>query len=637
MRFERVTMGVACSPFLMNATIRYHLSLYPESPVVTELKESLYVDDLLSGSDTEQGAVEMFQEAHEIMRAAGMELSKCNSNSSVLAEKCQKGHVTTESVMKVLGVTWCKEEDVFSFTGDELPAGIVPTKRVVLSMMARIFDPVGFLTPFSVVAKCLFQELWELQLEWDDELPPDYAEVFTRWLDGCRILKNMKVPRCFTVHSVSDWSAAPSLELCVFADASPKAYGACVYIRIKQPDDSYSVSFVMSKGRVAPLRQRLTMPRLELSACVLAAQLVQFVRTALHLPADTPYRCWSDSMIALGWLRGNPSRWKQFVSNRVSEIQRLTDTKNWLHCRSAENPADLMTRGLLAEDLVASPVWISGPDWLREADGDPSVTREPEVGLDMTESTSVPQRPDAEPGSTPDQGQDLDTDGQQEADSLDSLPESIVCDNVGVFTAASVAAGNTSDFLQVERYSTLSRATRVMGWILRFVHNVRQRSQRRQGDLSAEEFSTARVELLRLVQADSYPEELKLLRQGSPVHRSSQIYRLTPFLGYDGLLRVRGRLQLSEFSYEEKHPVILPKGHLAVLIVREQHLCMKHAGVSTLITAVRSEFWIVGLRTIARRVVGTSSNPCSQVYGGSRPFSEPETDAVKQFLLAHTD
>ena len=631
MRFERVTMGVACSPFLLNATIRYHLSLYPETPVLTELKESLYVDDLLSGSDTEQGAVEMFQEAHSILRAAGMELSKCSSNSSVFVEKFQKGqqHVPPENVMKVLGVTWCREDDVFSFTGDEQPAGIVPTKRVVLSMLARIYDPVGFLTPFTVVVKCLFQELWGLQLEWDDELPPEYAEKFNKWLSGCKVLKNMKVPRCYTAHSGSDWSAAPDLELCVFADASPKAYGSCVYLRFRQPDGSYSVSFVMSKGRVAPLRQRHTLPRLELSACVLAAQLMQFVRAALYLPEDTPYRCWSDSMIALGWLRGDPNRWKQFVSNRVSEIQKLTDVKNWFHCRSGENPADLLTRGLSAEDLVESPVWINGPEWLSDTDADPSLTGDPEVGPVVSESPQAGLGSHEEPDRALDQEAEVNLDAVPNSNGdealgesclLGSQPEAGVCRDMSVLTVSGVEKNSRAAAPQVERYSTLSRATRVFGWILRFVHNVRRRSQRRHGELSADELSAARVGLFRSVQADSYPEELKVLRQGGSVHRSSPIHRLTPFLDADGLLRVRGRLQLSEFSYEERHPVILPGSHLATLIVHEQHMCMKHAGVSALMTAVRSEFWIVGLRSIARRVV-RGCVACRRQ--DSRPCCEP--------------
>ena len=64
-----------------------------------------------------------------------------------------------------------------------------------------------------------------------------------------------------------------------------------------------------------------------------------------------------------------------------------------------------------------------------------------------------------------------------------------------------------------------------------------------------------------------------------------------------------GRLQLSDLAFEERHPIILPKGHLAGLLVSEQHQLMHHAGVATLLTAVRSEFWIIGLRAIARRVV----------------------------------
>ena len=65
---------------------------------------------------------------------------------------------------------------------------------------------------------------------------------------------------------------------------------------------------------------------------------------------------------------------------------------------------------------------------------------------------------------------------------------------------------------------------------------------------------------------------------------------------------MKGRLQLSDLSYSEKHPVILPKCRMSELLVREQHLIMRHAGVSTLITALRELFWVVGLRCTAKRV-----------------------------------
>ena len=77
MRFQRVTFGVACSPFLPNATIQQHLSQYGDSAVVMEMRENFYMDDLLSGADSEAEVVSMFKEARSIMGAAGMELSKC--------------------------------------------------------------------------------------------------------------------------------------------------------------------------------------------------------------------------------------------------------------------------------------------------------------------------------------------------------------------------------------------------------------------------------------------------------------------------------------------------------------------------------------------------------------------------------
>ena len=568
MRFLRVVMGVASSPFLMNATLKHHLSQYDDSPVVCELRDNLYVDDWLSGADSEEKVTEMLQEASSIMSGAGMELAKCCSNSTDLFEKAQQA--ATGDVMKgnvkVLGVMWSHDDDTFTFAGDPLPEGVVPTKRLVLSVLARLFDPLGFVTPFVMLGKCMFQELWSLQLGWDDDVPDSHAELLTQWMRDCQKLRMVKVPRCYSDAPGTDWTTGEGVELHAFADASPKGYGAAVYIRFRR-ESGASVTLVMSKGRVAPLK-RLTLPRLELLGCLMAARLVQFVRRALRLPEATPYGCWSDSMIALGWIRGSPHRWKQFVANRVREIQDLTTVECWSHCRSEDNPADLLTRGVLAETLLTSSLWFSGPDWLSQ----------------QTAVTGVSEEEELSPLCLP--------------------PEETAAGDVGALVTADAAqADGESTFLDVKRYGTLSKATRVVGWMLRFVHNARCADSRCDGELSTEELTVARSQLFRLEQADRFPGEIRALREGKSVPPDSPIHRLAPFLGDDGLLRIRGRLQLSELSYEEKHPIILPKGHLATLLVREQHSFLKHAGVSTLITAVRSAFWVVGLRSIARGVV----------------------------------
>ena len=360
MRFCRVTFGVNSSPFLLMATIRHHLALYQATPAVTEMINNFYVDDLVSGADSEEEASDLLHEAQTVMAEAGMCLTKCVSNSPMVFDKSQTLSGSDDTSVKVLGVRWSPDDDAFSFEGVTLQ-DVVPTKRVLLSMIARFFDPLGFVTPFIMVAKCLFQEVWRLGLEWDDPLPVECRDVFSAWCDGLDVLKQLRVPRCYS-GAQNRWCESEK-ELHVFSDASPKGYGAVVYLRLMFPDGSVSVSMVMSKARVAPLKQQ-TLPRLELLGCQLAAQLLDVTRSALQLPSNVSCKLYTDSMIALGWVRGRPERWKPYVSHRVSAIQRLSPVEGWSHCSGCDNPADLLTRGLSAEGLLASPQWLAGPAWL---------------------------------------------------------------------------------------------------------------------------------------------------------------------------------------------------------------------------------------------------------------------------------
>ena len=86
------------------------------------------------------------------------------------------------------------------------------------------------------------------------------------------------------------------------------------------------------------------------------------------------------------------------------------------------------------------------------------------------------------------------------------------------------------------------------------------------------------------------------------VAKSSPLAGLTPYLDDEGLLRVQGRLQFSSLPPDEKHPILIPKSHFAVLLISFQHFIMKHAGVSTLISPVQKSYWVFGLRRIAKRV-----------------------------------
>ncbi|XP_043210612.1 uncharacterized protein LOC122375344 isoform X2 [Amphibalanus amphitrite] len=383
MKFCRVTFGVNCSPFLLSATIRHHLKGFPPSNTVSELEENLYVDDFLSGADTEPKACALFAEARDVLGQAGMTLTKLNSNSRVVLDKGPALSSLDGESHKVLGVQWDPSQDVLSFEGVDIPSDIAVTKRVILSFIARLFDPLGLLTPYIMTVKRLFQETWRLGLDWDDNVPEHVRVRFLRWLDGLSYVKSISVPRSYCVKG---WHDVHVVEVHAFGDASEVGYGAAVYLRLTLRDGSVVTPLVMSRARVAPLKQ-VSLPRLELLASLLAARLLRFVCRALKLPSETLYWCWTDSMVSLGWIKGDPSRWKQFVKNRVIEIQSLTDPAQWSHCPGQDNPADLITRGVYAEALTDSP-WFSGPDWLSDCAG-ADLLSSPEVLLPESELFSA--------------------------------------------------------------------------------------------------------------------------------------------------------------------------------------------------------------------------------------------------------
>lgn len=147
-----------------------------------------------------------------------------------------------------------------------------------------------------------------------------------------------------------------------FADASKKAYCAVIYFVYRTKTSSYS-KMLTSKTRVAPLKE-LSIPRLELIACLILAKLMCTVKNALNSQVSVQkVKFWSDSMTALYWVM-NRSEWKQFVSHTVNEIVKLSEKENWGHCPSEQNPADIGSRGSLAVELKENEMWWGGPSWL---------------------------------------------------------------------------------------------------------------------------------------------------------------------------------------------------------------------------------------------------------------------------------
>ncbi|KAK3803060.1 hypothetical protein RRG08_027982 [Elysia crispata] len=404
------------------------------------------------------------------------------------------------------------------------------------------------------------------------------------------------------------WNDIEEKELIVFADASEKAYGCCVYLKTTT-DKCSAVSLVISKVKIAPLK-RIILPRLELLAALLGARLVRFISSALELDLEScSFSCWTNSEIALKWIQSDAHKWKQFVRNRVQEIQMLTNPADWKHYPGKENPADLLTRGLGAEDLITSRLWKEGPVWLTN-----TKTGSAEEILDVFEINE-------------EQGAENTSDEEQESQAND------------IMAAVSTQIESRIDF---DRFSRLTRTVRVMAWILRFVKNARCPQGRESSpDLSSAEIEAGRIMVLKSVQNEFYNEKISDIKNGKWVRKTYSIYKLSPFIGEDGLIRIYGRLEKAPaLLYDEKHPILLPKCHITYLLVKDQHKLMKQAGVNTLITAVRGKYWILSLKTIAKickvciDCQRQYSRPCQQIMS---PFPEDRIKKTPPFSICGVD
>lgn len=127
-------------------------------------------------------------------------------------------------------------------------------------------------------------------------------------------------------------------------------------------------------------------------------------------------------------------------------------------------------------------------------------------------------------------------------------------------------------------------------------------SARNTGHTTTDELKKAYNLILAENQRHFFDTEILDLKNGKTVSRSSPLFKMKPFLGEDGLLRMKGRLQCSELSFNEKHPILLPKCHISMLLCRREHKSLNHAGVAQMITSLRNQFWIINLRFIAKKV-----------------------------------
>ncbi|GBL95711.1 hypothetical protein AVEN_665-1 [Araneus ventricosus] len=566
-KMNRVVYGTTCAPYLAQRVLKQlvmddgHNYPLAASAVISDT----YTDDLLTGAADIYSAKQLKEQLIVLFRGGGMQLHKWSSNCKELLANSEVSDgdvsLTIPDETKALGLLWRPQKDSLAFSMSanvDTCESCKITKRSVLSTTAKIFDPLGLISPVVTKAKLVMQELWRLKLDWNDSLPIQLESQWKRFVTFLSTINTLNIPRYILL------DCALQIELHGFADASEKAYGAAIYVRCLSNSGEISTNLLCSKSRIAPLKS-VTIPRLELCAAVLLAKLAQKTITSMKISFHSTV-LWTDSTIVLAWIQKDPSVLKPFVRNRVSAIQNLTEVSAWQHVLSKENLADIISRGIDPEKIQDCNLWWFGPSFLQ----DHSVVS-PCVCSDINDNELY----------------------QREFKKTPTDPVCLVVQSQEVLPI-------------INNCSSFTRLQRVIGWCVRFVPN--------KGNLTSPELFKSLMCLVKNVQANCFAQEIQCLKRGQQLPNSSSLINLSPFLDEQDFLRVGGRLKNSQFAYrKKKHPILLPyNNHFSDLIINHFHVLYLHTGAEATLANIRTKFWLINGRNYVRKII-RKCIPCLKV------------------------
>ena len=584
-----VTFGVISAPFQAIWTVMHHCKKFKDQfPLATDtVEKTMYMDDVSCLHNNYDVSVQIAKQVYELFQLAGMQPHKWNSNcNKLLAEAgVPEKYWATGRMHKVLGVQWDTDLDMIEFDFSNVidPEPEIQTKRTLIKQAAKIFDPLGLISPFTLKAKLLFQQCWREKIDWDDPLPDEISRQWEDWRFQVRDLEKITQPRLVaTVAKEQPW-------LAIMADASGFAYGACAYI--VQGDHS---RLLFAKTRVAPLKglekaenqkvPKLTIARLELLASMIATRIAKYIKSAYPTNFFCKTCYFTDSLITLWRIRNGPASYRVWVANRVSEIRKNSEVTDWFFCPGQLNSADLSSRSATAKELLSNMLWWEGPAFLTRPQ-----TNWPEHKALSHQDAML----------------------QNELDKSEIKPVKHIVQAVQFAKSAHI----WSLFKETSNWSRLQKKT---AWIFKFLlfrcpsirRHVRLLSlvpldAERINYVQVRELRVADLFWVRLAQQMCLSSELEWDGRELSLSENSKLERLQAFVDNYGIIRATTRLVYSQIlPGETTKPIILPKNsEVMIKYVLYLHAAQGHIGPGQMLYFLRRQFRLLGGKAEVRKIL----------------------------------
>lgn len=624
-RLTTVTYGTKIAPYLAKRTLQYiamqerekieaNLNLTLEEKnlrldAVNILVNLVYMDDIYGGGYNALHLKRIKNLVINILESANMKLHKFASNcyealSDLESDKLYNGQMNfDDGLVKTLGVLFCPKKDSFGFRVKSVANEVNRiSKRKILSNLCEIFDPLGFLAPVNLKLKILWQDVVSTGVTWDEDVDELHLTAYNKIVSEMHLLQNIDIPRWVR------YVPGKKIEIHGFCDASKRAYGAVIYLKVIDGDSS-EVVILRGKTHLFKIEDtknddnsNLTNPRKELCAAVLLAEVLDSTKAALkkiNITVNDVF-AYSDNQVVLYWIFNEHISYPVFIQNRVIKIRKLHNF--WCFIGTKENPADLASRGLMPSKIISNDLW-----WC------PSILKgnvKPKRFVPLETIITSDKHP------------------KVSLHAIKKLDDSSIIEFVKKFSS----------------YKRLVRRTVYMQKFICFVFNKRFTK-----NITEEDIEKAEIALIRFDQKLSFSKEYKALSTDMHVSNNSKIKNLCPIMGTGGVLRVKGRLANSKLSNNEKQPFILDhKGLLANLIIEDAHYSCLHGAKSLTVAVSRERFWITRGADIARRIISRctkciryGAKTISQQMGDlpearvleARPFSKTGIDFAGPFTI----
>ncbi|CAJ0597713.1 unnamed protein product [Cylicocyclus nassatus] len=572
LRFTRVPFGINASPFLLNMSIRYFLERDPANRLKEEILANTYVDNVLIGANTTKECLTKQMECKEIFSRMHMNLREFMSNNQQTMLRIPKEDCMTlpGRFVKLLGIKWDLKLDVLHVPV-EIARQEVSSKRTALQVYISLFDPLGLLTLLLIRPKMFIQDLWESGYSWDDPLDESTTQKWNTIVQEISGF-HLRLPRFV------GYPSANAYDLVICSDASKRVYAVAVYVVTRTSTYSPSSTLLFAKAKLAP-SSAITIPRMELLACHMAAKTVRFLKSQLKIRFNS-IRFLTDSQIVLYWIYSNKLL-KTYVANRVKYIRQVLDELKsdnidcgFYYLATDANPADCATCGLTALELE-NHIWWSGPSFITTPFAD-------------WPCKSFNASSDPPPGGD---SEELRT-------------------TTAVVTSANTIMAPYQSFVPFRRTNSYIRLVRITAYVLKYVAKLRRLVRTRHSADDSDEhplFGTIDASPT-VTPGDFSAAELIVIREHyrevpQQLH-GFHLKKLRTRQEGDGTIRVDLRMANAETSGTAKSPILILSGHsLCAMLIAHYHQKLFHAGTSHLIVALRERFYIPRLKRMVKSAI----------------------------------